>query len=132
MDRAKNMQNNANAGRLKELEWSYYGLKGKYNQLQEKYNKLLLEKKKENKIRNFLKNTNSNDPLNVLRRDIVFNIIENDPKEINGHRHNDNIYDFSRMMQNCNLKSYVILRQIIYLPMIIITSRFNTKYRINT
>ena len=42
MDRAKNMQNNANAGRLKELEWSYYGLKGKYNQLQEKYNKLLL------------------------------------------------------------------------------------------
>lgn len=116
MDRAKNMQNNANAGRLKELEWSYYGLKGKYNQLQEKYNKLLLEKKKENKIRNFLKNTNSNDPLNVLRRDIVFNIIENDPKEINGHRHNDNIYDFSRMMQNCNLKSYEILRQIIYLP----------------
>lgn len=118
MSRAKNLENNSNSCKLQKLQWSYYGLQGKYKQLQEKYNKLLKEKNDHDDISKFLAKTNTSDPLDTLRRDIVSNIIENDVKNPNGYRHNDNIYDFSRMMQNSNLKSYEILRQIIYLPSI--------------
>lgn len=80
MNRAKNMQTNAKNYQSLKNDQSLRGYKTRYNQLKKSYDILQQKVKKYEKIAKFMEKSDD-DPLVVLRKEIVTNIIDNDPKK---------------------------------------------------